>query len=88
MKSDKQVMQDHDDTEYLKRPHLWQHGEFATLKTRMVAGEIKVAIVEYRDGVYRVLENMTMFGTSFGEPVIVHHYETAEQVVAAGWMVD
>lgn len=89
MKSDQQVIQDRDDIEYIKRPHLWAHGWFVPVKQRMVAGDIKVGVLmNDRAGGYKVLENMTMFGTSFGEPVIEHEYLTPEAVATAGWIVD
>lgn len=88
MKSDEQVIEDRDDIEFLNRPHLWSY-QFTPLKQRMVAGDIKVGVVFRRsEGGFQVLENMTIFGTSFGEEVIEHQYDTADEVIAAGWIVD
>lgn len=89
MKSDQQVLQDRDDIEYIKRPHLWTYGWFVPVKQRMMAGDRRVGVLtQEQQGGYKVLENMTMYGTSFGEPVIERKYETPEAVTAAGWMVD
>lgn len=88
-KTDDQVVDDMDDVEMMRRPHLWPLGSMLPLKREPAkGGPLETAVLRHpyeADG-YEVAEGMTVFG-ALGE--VVHRiYASPEEIAADGWRVD
>lgn len=85
--SDEQVKAEHNDAEMMKRPHLWPL-TVLPLKRRPSDGVgIDTAILVHppEPGRPWSIQLGNMFAPSTGR---VREYETAEAIVADGWVVD
>lgn len=85
MKTDKEVLQDLDHVEILKRPHLWPTWPCLPLKRWRNREMTSAVAVEDEDDKIRFYEGANLFNPeSFKENVL----RTAEEIIADGWVVD
>jgi hypothetical protein len=84
-KSDAQVKADRDSVEMMKRDHLWPH---VTLPLKRIKdGMLETAVLCNPGPPWILLEGTTIWGALGDEPN-ENEYDSAEAIVAAGWVVD
>lgn len=90
-KTDSQVVDEMDDVEMMRRPHLWPLVLVLPLKRSRDGGLPEPALLydprATFDGAYIVDEGMTPYGAAFGETV-QRTYASPEEITADGWRVD